>query len=359
MGRKRKNNELGLPDRVYAKHGAFYYIHKDARWERLGTDLAEAKRKGRLYNDPDATYGTMTYYLDGFVVHCEKRVQLGYLKPRTYEDYKRDAAALKTFFGAMTPASIEPQHVGAYLDLCADIGRPVRGNREKACLSACFTWLIRNGEGSVKVNPCKGVRRNTETPRERYVEHEEYFAVRAIAVRQVRGLLDLTYRTLQRPDDIIGWGPANLVQKQQPDGSMRRVIRNDQGKTGAIVHIAITPEIDAILADLRATGTGSHPANTWIHRQNGEPYTYSGLCSMLRRYIVKVNQTRERNGKPLIKSFSPYDLKAKGATDMWLAGVPLEQIQVLCGHESVTTTEIYVKCRWRGTVEPNRVEMTV
>lgn len=34
--------------------------------------------------------------------------------------------------------------------------------------------------------------------------------------------------------------------------------------------------------------------------------------------------------------------------------VPLEQIQALCGHESITTTEIYVKCRWRGTIEPNR-----
>src|SRR5579875_1517856 len=108
MGRKRKSNELGLPDRVYPKHGAFYYVHRDGRWERLGTDLAEAKRKGNLYNDPDSTYGTMSYFLDEFVVHCEKRVQLGYLKPRTYEDYKRDAEPLKVYFGRMTPASVEP-----------------------------------------------------------------------------------------------------------------------------------------------------------------------------------------------------------------------------------------------------------
>ena len=36
------------------------------------------------------------------------------------------------------------------------------------------------------------------------------------------------------------------------------------------------------------------------------------------------------------------------------AGVPLEQVQALCGHESIMTTEIYVKLRWRGTIEPNR-----
>ena len=52
-------------------------------------------------------------------------------------------------------------------------------------------------------------------------------------------------------------------------------------------------------------------------------------------------------------SFGFYDLKGKGATDMWLHGVPLEHIQALCGHESIKTTEIYVKCRWRGTVQPN------
>ncbi|SUW59058.1 site-specific tyrosine recombinase XerC [Burkholderia oklahomensis] len=353
MGRKRKNNDLGLPDRVYPKHGAFYYVHRDGRWERLGTDLAEAKRKGNLYNDPDSTYGTMAYYLDEFVVHCEKRVLLGYLKPRTYEDYKRDVEPLKVYFGRMTPASLEPKHVGAYLDLCAENGRPVRGNREKACLSSCFTWLIRTGKGSVKSNPCLGVKRNKETKRERYVEHEEYRAVWKIAEPQVRGLLDLTYRTLQRPEDIILWGPANIIHKREPDGSVRRVIRNDQGKTGAIVDIAVTPEIDAILADLKGTGPTPGPGKTWIHKRNGEPYTYSGLTSMLHRYIGKVNRTREAKGLVPFESFGPYDMKAKGATDMWLAGVPLERIQVLCGHDSVTTTEIYVKCRWRGTVEPN------
>jgi site-specific recombinase XerD len=37
------------------------------------------------------------------------------------------------------------------------------------------------------------------------------------------------------------------------------------------------------------------------------------------------------------------DVRAKGATDMYLAGVPLETIQQLMGHESVKTTEIYIK----------------
>lgn len=349
MGRKRKDNPLGLPARTYAKHGAFWYVHKNGTWENLGTDLAEAKRKGNLYNDPDCRYGTMAYYLDDFVVHCEKRVGKKDLAHRTYEDYKRDVEPLKDFFGKMTPAGVEPKHIAQYLDLGAENNRPVRANREKACLSACFTWLIRTGEGSVKTNPCIGVRRNKETPRERYVEHAEYQIVRKKAVRQVRGLMDLIYRTLQRPEDIINWTPANIINKIEPNGATRRVIRNDQGKTGAVVDIAITPEIDAILKDLRVDGTVTGPGKTLIHTMKGEAYTYDGLCAMLRRYITKAK----------VASFGFYDLKGKGATDMWLSGVPLEQIQVLCGHESVRTTEVYVKCRWRGTVEPNQVAATV
>ena len=347
MGRKRKDNPLDLPARVYPKHGAFYYVHKNGEWERLGTDLTEVKRKGNLYNDPNSTFGTMTYYLDAFVVWCEKRVAKKDLAQRTYEDYKRDIEPLKMAFGKRTPASVEPKHIGQYLDAGMENDRPVRANREKACLSACFTWLIRTGEGSVKTNPCIGVRRNKETPRERYVEHAEYQAIRKVAVRQVRGLLDLIYRTLQRPEDIIRWTPADIINKVEPNGSVRRVIRNDQGKTGAIVDIAVTPDIEAILKDLRMEGAVTGPGMTLIHKMNGKPYTYDGLCSMLRRYI--------KNEK--VTGFGFYDLKGKGATDMWLSGVPMEQIQVLCGHDSMKTTEVYVKCRWRGTVEPNKVEM--
>lgn len=357
MGRTRKNNALGLPERVYVSHGAFYYAHRSGKWERLGTDLAEAKRKGNLYNDPQSTYGTMAWYLDAFVVECEKRVARGAMANRTYEDYRRDVEPLKPFFGKLTPASVEPRHVGTYLDIGADTGRAVRANRERACLSACFTWLIRTGEGSVKINPCHGVKRNKETPRERYVSHAEYQETRELATKQVRGLMDLIYRTLQRPEDVIAWTPANIINKREPDGTIRRVIRNHQGKTRATVDIAVTPDIDAILKDLHPSGASTGPGMTLIHTGHGEPYTYDGLCAMLRRYISKTEENKARiaAGQKIV-SFGFYDLKAKGATDMWLSGVPLEQIQALCGHDSITTTEIYVKCRWKATVEPNRVD---
>lgn len=360
MGKPRKSNPLGLDlkkhARLYPKHGAFYYVHRDGSWERLGTDLAEAKRKAALFNDPEGTYGTIAYYLDCFVVHCEGKVKQKTLSQRTYKDYKRDSEPLKTWFGKMSPSLIDPTHKAGYLDKGAELGRAVRANREIACMSSMLSWLARTGEGGVKRNPWigAGIKRNKETPRERYVEHSEYQEVRALATKQVRGLMDLIYRTLQRPEDIIGWTPANIVVKNEPDGTRRPVIRIPQSKTGATVDIAITPEIEKILSDLKPQGASTGPGMTLIHTGRGKRYTYGGLFAMLRRYIAKTTENKAKAlAKEPIRSFGFYDLKGKGATDMWLSGISLEQIQVLCGHESVKTTEVYVKRRWHKTVEPN------
>lgn len=353
MGRKRKSNQLGLDPkrhaRLYPKHGAFYYVHKDGRWERLGTDLAEAKAKAEHYNDASGTFGTMAYWLDEFVLHCEKRVGLSKaqrgLSKRTYEDYKENVTVLKDFFGKMLPSSVEPYHVAQYLDIGAQDGRPVRANREKSCLSAAFSWMLRQPDAGVRLNPCVGVKRNPEQKRERYVEDAEFAAVYAIAEKSVRAFMDLIYRTLQRPEDILGWSSKHIVAKID-QGVKKRVIRTKQGKTGADLDIEITPEIDAILQTIYGP-LGPFVGMPLIHTKKGRPYTYSGLCAMLQRYRKKAK----------VDNFGFYDLKGKGATDMWLSGVPLEKVQVLCGHESVTTTEIYVKCRWRGTVTPNQVQM--
>lgn len=357
MGRKRKSNPLNLPTRVYPKHGAFYYVHPTGRWEPLGTDVAEAKRRGDLYNDPHGAFGTVGHYLDLFLLSCKKRVGLPKsqkgLSKRTYEDYSNNVEPLKAFFGGMTPAQVEGHHIAEYLDLGAEAGRPVRANREKSCLSACFSWLMRQPGIGVKSNPCAGIKRNPESPRERYVEHDEYEVVRRRAVLTVRAMMELVYRTLQRPEDITEWGAANLIRKREPDGSLQRVIRTTQGKTGATVDIQITPEIDAILASLQPSNVSAGPGVKFLRKRGGEPYTYAGVSSMFRRYVA----TALKKGE-LAAPFTMYDLKGKGATDMWLAGVPLEQIQALCGHDSVTTTEIYVKARWRGTVSPNSTKLT-
>lgn len=363
MGRKRKSPDTGLQPRVYAKHGAYYYVHRGGHWERLGTDLAEANAKARLFNDPDGQYGTLVYWLDMFLVHCQAKVAAGTLAQRTVDDYTsaikgtdKKQGTLRAFFAPpLTPLDLDPDMVQDFLDTNAEAGRPVPANREKAALSSCISWLIRTGKvPGLKINPClraSGIKRNPEAKRDRYVTHDEYRAVWSVAQTSVRLMMELTYRTLQRPEsDIIHWTTAVLLTE---DGQRKLHFR--QGKTGKRMKVLLTTELDALIRQGLGIVTKLH--QPIVRTRMGEAYSYDGLSAMLKRSIGKVNAERKKQGMEPMPSFGFRDLKGKGATDMWQDGIPIEQIQQLCGHEDKTTTEIYVKQRWRETATANLVVM--
>jgi integrase len=380
MGRRRKNPDSGLEPRVYQHHGAFYYVHpadpavpgSRPRWENLGADRDAANRTAKVYNDPKGLHGTMVYWLDHFVVACGERVKAGMLAQRTYDDYAEavgtddEPGPLRTYFTPdagqawMTPLDVTPDVVQDYLDDGLESKRARRANLERACLSSCFGWLLRTKEpdGSRKcpglmVNPClrsSGVKRNREVPRDRYVTDEEYHAVWDEAPRSVRLMMELTYRTLQRPEsDIILWDSTIIVHR-----GGARMLNFQQNKTKQWMLIRVTAELDDLLPS--DDGNVRRLREPLVQRLDGEHYTYGGLSGMLREAIDVANARRAARKQDPIPSFGFRDLKGKGATDMWRAGVPIEQIQALCGHTTKVTTERYVKQRWREAVQPNTIQ---
>lgn len=378
MGRRRINPENGLESRVYSKHGAFYYVHLSGKWERLSADKDEANRKARVFNDPDSLFGTMVYWLDQFLIDCERRVALNSkvkgvkLAQRTYEDYKAAIVGtagrpgkngkpdtppkpgpLRVYFAPpMTPRDIGPDLVQDFLDDCAELGSAIQGNRHKACLSAAFSWILRNKHApGLQVNPCmqaSGVKPNPESKRERYVTHEEYNQVYVVATRAERLLMELTYRTLQRPEsDIILWDDTVITTSGD-----RRFLEFIQNKTGMPMKIGFSPAMEALLP--RPAGKVRRLRAPLVATLKGEHYTYDGIASMLRKSIETANVRRKARGQSEMESFGFRDLKGKGATDMYYLGkVPLAEIQQLLGHANQTMTETYIKQRWRETAEPN------
>lgn len=370
MGRHRKNPDAGLEPRVYAKHGAFHYVHRDGRWEHLGRDQQAANSKARVYNDPEGLYGTIVYWMDRFLIDCEARVKAGTLAQRTLEDYRgaieikprKDgqeslSGSLRRYFAPpMTPLDVTPKHIQQFLQIGATAGRSYQANREKACFSAFMSWLIITSEvPGLDVNPClraSGVRRNPEKKRERYVTHEEYQEVWAVATRAERLLMELTYRTLQRPEsDIIKWDTSHLVTE-----GGRRKLDFIQHKTGRPHKIGLSQALEQLLPV--PEGNVRKLREPLVRRLNGHFYTYTGLLSMLNRSIHVAHERRQARGIAPMLPFGYRDLKGKGATDMYyLDKRPLAEIQQLLGHANQTTTEIYIKQRWRQTAEPNMVVM--
>ncbi|MBA2723039.1 MAG: tyrosine-type recombinase/integrase [Methylibium sp.] len=353
MGRKRKDASQGLPERVYLRSGSFYFVHRDTgKWENIGKDLVAARKRAEHYNDPTGSYGTMAWFIDQFIIDCEQRVRAKDLSQRTLDDYRDAMRYLKSFFGAMLPTEIRPHHVTEYLDIGLKAGRAVRANRERACLSSCLSWMLRSNHGALVVNPCmraSGVVRNSETERDRYVTHEEYRAVYEVGNRAVRLMMELVYRTLQRPEsDILFWTPSNIHQKA---GSP--VLRFVQNKTKTRIDISLEGQLGALVT--AAIGAVPMLHQPILHTLKGEAYTYDGISAMLRQAQDRVRRTNPKLRD--MASFGFRDLKGKGATDLWRSGVPLERIQALCGHKTKNTTEKYVKARWQETATPNSLDL--
>jgi hypothetical protein len=224
----------------------------------------------------------MSWFLDQFIAHCEQRVRAGSLASRTLVDYVAYLPPLKAFFGEMLPAEIEPHHVNEYLEIGLSAGRGVSANREKAALSSCMSWMLRSPVHSagLKVNPymrASGIRRNPERKRERHVTNSEYLATFAAAGASVRLMMELVYRTLQRPEvDVLAWTPANIRAK-----AGGRVLAFRQSKTGRLVDIALVGRLEELVR--HAIGDVPQLHQPIVYDLAGRAYTYDGLSSMLKR----------------------------------------------------------------------------
>lgn len=334
MPRKRK--DASIPKRMYFKHGSWFYVHHDSKWERLGTDFTAAKAKADAYNGKCSTFGTMGHWMDSWLTHLKGRVAASALAERTLQDYTQDIELMRAYLGHMAPQDVQPHHIAAYLEVGLQQGRAVRANREKAALSSCMSWMITRPDSGLTSNPCKQVKRNTEKPRDRFVTDDEYARVYERCGPAERAWMELMYRTLQRPSDILRWTHSNI----SVEGG-QRVLSFRQSKTGAHLRIQVTDTLQACFDQLAASR--QRRSLYLICREDGGPYTEEGIASMFRRAVVACG----------IKDLAPYDMKAKGATDLYQAGTPLEHIQALCAHDSVTTTEIYIKRHLNLVVQPN------
>ncbi|MDB5825654.1 MAG: hypothetical protein JWR21_4358 [Herminiimonas sp.] len=319
MQRQRKDgNPLKLPARCHYKHGAFWYVHPTGKWESVGTDIVKARQAAENFNDDSSEHGSMGWYVDEFLVYFKSQVESKKRAERTLLDYRKYSTGIKGYFGHLRPDAVAAHHVKMYLDMNSEFG----ANREKALLSSTFSWMINNGKGGIKLNPCSMTGRNKEVPRGRYVSDEEYKAVHALATPNAQLAMELMYKTLQRPSDVLRYRRDAITTFNG-----KRVFRFTQGKTKKIMYIEIDDHFQEMI------NRGATEGEYLLVARHGTHYTTDGLAAMLHRY--------QKTGG--VESFGLQDLKAKGATDMYQAGVPIEVICELLGHKSVTTTEIYIK----------------
>ena len=257
--------------------------------------------------------------------HTQEEVKKGARANSTYESNLFDVKQLKLVFGRMQAQDLKRPHVGAYLKKRADkagVLRPVRANREVALLSSAFSWALGHDDWpEILENPCYGVRRNRERPRDRYVESAELvrFGKEAAPrwlrcyclLKRVAGLRQGDMLRLGKPADGDGW-ISTVIGKVRKRAKIKRTW-------------AVEIVLRAIFADHKARAIS---CTMLFPTDAGTPMIASSFRSAWRRAMKKhLEAGNER--------FRENDLRAKAGSD----ASDLSTAQKLLAHESAATTQ--------------------
>lgn len=289
---KRKSRD-DLPSRMYAKHGAYYFVDRSNRWHRLSKNLRDALV---LYADMVSAPShatTMAAMFDRYAIEVVPTKA-----PRTQRDNQTELRMLRQAFGHMRPGDVRPKHVYAYLDARA---AKVRANREKALLSSVFAYAIR--WGIVESNPCRDVKANKEAPRRRYVTDEEFTAVLELAPPAVACAMLLAVLTGLRQGDVLALTWAQV-------GSEGLAV--EQGKTKRRLLFMWTPELRGAVDRCRELHGGVAPAaaRALLVTRAGTRYSTEGFKTMWQRTMKKAIATAV-----ITERFTFHDLRAKAGSE--------------------------------------------
>jgi len=320
MGRPRKTKR-NIPPYVYFHRGRWF--HK----QYLGSGKFGPEKK---LADRDATdkeiwdaylerIGTGTAF-DTLRWLCEAYMQSPYFArraPTTQREYERYSVRICNtllqdgrVFGDVSPSTITPGVIRRYMDKRAE-NAPVMANRELEFLSVVFGFGYERDY--VKRNSAKGVKKQPEAPRTRYVTDSEYAAVYKRSPVVIQLAMEFAYLCRLRRGEIIGPDSKDASKLTKYEGLQRKhileeglhVVRAKGSKEQIIVW---TPRL--IQAVERAKALPGDVGSLYLlHNQHGQKIRKAAFSSAWQRAMAKAEKEAG------IRPFAFHDLKAKGVSD--------------------------------------------
>lgn len=335
-----KTSGRKLPPRMLArkkklKSGAiwtgYYYNGRDEDGKRkeipLGTDLHAAIRKWAELEckevPPDASL--MKYAFDQY-----ERDILPKKAPSTQRENRLCLSQLRPVFDSAPIEAIRPQDVARYRDARS---APVRANREIALLSHVFN-MAREWGFTKRDNPCRGVRKNREAPRDYYAEADVWDAVHAAAGQVVRDAMDLSYLSGQRPADVLKMSKHDIRNNE---------LHVRQNKTRHVLRIRLyvdgqPTELGACVDRLLARPLQSMSGEL-ICAERGQPLTMKMLRDRFeaaREEAAKgADKARKVDLAKRVRAFQFRDIRPKAASEM----TSLDDASSLLGHTDKQITK--------------------
>jgi hypothetical protein len=306
IGRRKTGLHLGMA-RLYEYKGkrltSYYTITPANERIHLGYDLRDAKRKLMEMDGEVPPSEHLEYHLREFLKERAAKVARGKLSVRTYSDNEAEAENLILAFGKMMPEDLKPKHIWHYLHKARGAKAPIRANREVALLSTLYNRLM--GAGVVDSNPCIGVERNEEEPRERLVEEGEFYRFldwlqgKHEGHQRLANAAEISYLTSKAQAQILRLPRTRMTA----DG-----IEFAKRKRGRATLVEWTPRLTAAVN--RSLAMPSAITSVYVvFNSRGQPYTSSGFKSMWQRAMNEWEKAGNQR-------FTFHDIRAKAVSDL-------------------------------------------
>ena len=234
------------------------------------------------------------------------------LSTRTRKDYERHKAALVSRrlpngsrFGDSRLDTITKRSIRGYLDTAT---APVQGNRQISYLKSAWNW----GEEryDIPANPCLGVTPNKESPRDRYVTHEDFHEALSYVPEWLSIAMGLAYYCRARRGEVLALTYDDVVE----DGLLLKRSKHSMSE------ITSHPAVDDLVERSKTLPEG---ANHIIRNARGKPISTGGFDSAWRRLSLRMCE----------RAFHFHDLKAKGISDL--------KKEQWAGHKSKKALAVY------------------
>ncbi len=253
------------------------------------------------------------------------------LSKRTAEAYGADAFSFLSFSGGR----FEKEQVDAFLSRLREDYSPSKVSRAFSSLRSFFVFLKRRGiveSSPVEYLKCPKRERRlpvflTEKEVERLLENGPD-TEKPVGVRD-RTMLELLYGSGLRISELVGLKMRDL--------DMKRGILKISGKGGKVRFVPISYKsilwLGKYMNEARPLLLKGVDSEFIFVGRSGRPLSRQFVWKMIKKYGVKV-------GIPSSRLF-PHVLRHSFATHLLQRGADLRTIQLLLGHSSISTTEVY------------------
>lgn len=342
-----------LPPRLYVEKGkrvtSYYTITRANKYIGLGRDLVAAKKKLAELEAVTPACGSIAELIADTITSRRKFVEQGKLSKRTVDDNEYEYAPnLIAAFGKMQPDALRLKHIWHYLHKARGVEAPVRANKEISFLQVVMHQA--RSQGIIEVNPCVGVERNEETPRDRLVTDDELRDF----LRLARESGDVATRA------ALAFYIAFVTGKAQ--GQILKLSRGqlkDDGidfgsrKGGARVFVEWSDNLRAAVDESLAMPASIMPMFV-VHTREGGPYTSDGFkkgWQILMGQWVAGGTWADGSKREAGERFTFHDGRAKAVTAVIEEG---RKASELTGHRLESTVAKVYDRRRKRTSAPVR-----